>query len=66
MLFINRYGGIPMFGFKNILDQLIDARRENEELRAKIVKVNSDIEYMAMMTDTELDQSDGEDIDGTI
>lgn len=55
-----------MLGFKNILDQLIDARRENEELRAKIVKVNSDLEYMAMMTDTELDQSDGEDIDGTI
>lgn len=55
-----------MFGFKNVLDQLIDARRENEELRAKIVKVNSDIEYMAMMTDTDLDQSDGEDIDGKI
>lgn len=47
-----------MFGFKNIFNQLIDTRRENEELRASVVKANSDIEYIAMMTDVELEQED--------
>lgn len=47
-----------MFGFKNIFDQLMNARMENEELRAKVVKANSDIEYIAMMTDVELEQED--------
>ena len=47
-----------MFGFKSIFNQLIDTRRENEELRASVVKANSDIEYLAMMTDIELEQED--------
>ena len=42
-----------MFGFKTIFNQLIEARRDNEGLLA-----NSDIEYLAMMTDNELEQEE--------
>ncbi len=53
-----------MFAFKSIQKQLIEARKENDELRAKVIKANSDIEYLAMMTDVELDQEEAEN-DGT-
>ena len=46
---------------KQIFNQLIEARRDNEALLAKIVKANSDIEYLAMMTDNELEQEETDD-----
>lgn len=50
-----------MFKFLNFFDQLINIRSENNELKSKIVKANSDIEYLSMMTDIELDQGDTEE-----
>lgn len=50
-----------MFGFKTIFNQLMEARRDNEALLAGIVKANSDIEYLAMMTDNELEQEETDD-----
>ena len=50
-----------MFGFKTIFNQLIEARRDNEALLARIVKANSDIEYLAMRTNKEFDQEDTDD-----
>lgn len=52
-----------MFGFKTIFNQLIEARRDNEALLARIVKANSnsDIEYLAMMTNNELEQEETDD-----
>lgn len=50
-----------MFKFLNFFDQLMNIRSENNELKSKIVKANSDIEYLSMMTDIELDQGDTEE-----
>lgn len=47
-----------MFGFKSMIDRMLETYRENEELRSKIVKVNADIEYLSMMADIELEQEE--------
>lgn len=50
-----------MFEYKNIYKQLIEVRNKNAELEAKIDKTNADIEYIAMMTDVELEETENED-----
>ena len=47
-----------MFEYKNIYKQLIEVRNKNAELEAKIDKTNADIEYIAMMTDVELEEDE--------
>lgn len=49
-----------MIGYITLLQQLFSERRENAVLRAKINKNTSDIEYLSMMTDTELEQEEGQ------
>ena len=49
-----------MIGYVTLLQQLFSERRENAALRAKINKNTSDIEYLSMMTDTELEQEEGQ------
>lgn len=49
-----------MIGYITLLQQLFSERRENAALRAKINKNTSDIEYLSMMTGTELEQEEGQ------
>ena len=44
-----------MFGMKTIKEQALDLRRENVKLRIELDKTTADVEYIAMMTDVELD-----------
>lgn len=47
-----------MFGFLDARKQLIRERQKNAALEAQIAKANSDIEYLAMMADVEMEQED--------
>ena len=49
-----------MFGMKTIKEQTLDLRRENAKLKTNLDKTNADIEYIAMMTDIELDTDNDE------
>lgn len=44
-----------MFKYKSVQTQLIEERRKNERLGAQSVKNISNIDYIAMMTDVELE-----------
>lgn len=44
-----------MFKYKSVQAQLIEERRKNERLAAQSVKNISNIDYIAMMTDVELE-----------
>lgn len=55
-----------MFSFRNTREQLLDERRKNAELRAALAKTNADIEYIAMMTDVEIDDEEMEENNGNI
>lgn len=50
-----------MFGMKTIKEQALDLRRENVKLRIEIDKTTADVEYIAMMTDVELDSDETEE-----
>lgn len=47
-----------MFGFIGAREQLVKERQKNAALQAQIVKANSDIEYLAMMSDVEMEQDE--------
>ncbi len=47
-----------MFGHLNIKEQLRKEQEQNRELQAKLAKALGDMDYIAMMTDVELDQDD--------
>lgn len=49
-----------MFRFVGTREQLIRERQKNAALEAQIAKANSDIEYLAMMTDIEMEQEEDE------
>ncbi len=49
-----------MFGMKTIQQQALDLRRETAKLKTVLDKTNADIEYIAMMTDVELDTGSDE------
>ena len=44
-----------MFRYKSIKEQLLEERRKAEALKAQNIKQKSDIDYLAMMTDVELE-----------
>lgn len=50
-----------MFKFKDVKTQLMEEKKKNAELQAKLEKTNADIEYIAMMTDVELEETEGEE-----
>ena len=50
-----------MFGIKTIKEQALDLRRENIRLRTAFDKTAADVEYIAMMTDVELETEETED-----
>lgn len=45
-----------MFKFKDVKTQLLEEKKKNAELQAKLAKTNADVEYIAMMTDVELEE----------
>ena len=38
-------------------------RQENERLKSQLAKTNADMEYMAMMTDVDLEEGDDENVE---
>ena len=52
-----------MFEYKNIYKQLIEKKKKNAELEAKLNKTNADVEYIAMMTDVELETESEENVE---
>ena len=57
-----------MFRFKSTKEQLIEEQRKNARMQSILDKTNADVEYIAMMTDVELEFEDEkrEDEDGGI
>lgn len=53
-----------MFRFLSVREQLALERRKNELLQAQIVKNTSDIDYVAMMSDIDLDVEEPDDTEG--
>ena len=49
-----------MFGFISAREQLVKERQKNAAMQAQIAKANRDIEYLAMMTDIEMEQEEDE------
>ena len=49
-----------MFGFISAREQLVKERRKNAAMQAQIAKANSDIEYLAMMADIEMEKEEDE------
>lgn len=47
-----------MFGYKDTKRQLMEEKKKNAELQAKIAKTDADVEYIAMMTDVELEETE--------
>ena len=45
-----------MFGYKDTKTQLLEEKKKNAALQAKLAKTNADVEYIAMMTDVELEE----------
>lgn len=50
-----------MFEYKSLKQQLIDERNKNVVLKAQADKNASDIDYIAMMSDIELDAGETEE-----
>lgn len=50
-----------MFKMKTVREQALDLRRENIRLRTELEKTNADVEYIAMMSDIELDAGETEE-----
>lgn len=47
-----------MFGYKSTKEQLLEERRKNAQLQAELEKTSADVEYIAMMTDVELEDDE--------
>lgn len=50
-----------MLKFKDVKTQLFEEKKKNAELQAKLAKTNADVEYIAMMTDIELEETESEE-----
>ena len=44
-----------MFGFKSVAAQALDLRKKNNQLEQLLAKTVSDVEYIAMMSDIDLE-----------
>ncbi len=49
-----------MIKVKTVLQQLMDERKKNAALSARVEKLMSDMDYVAMMCDIELEEEDDE------
>lgn len=51
-----------MFDYKNMRKQLIEERRKNAELAQQLSKTRSDIDYLSMMADIDMEQDSEEEM----
>lgn len=49
-----------MFIHKNIIEQIAEERKNIEAVLSDLIKAEADMEYMAMMSDIELDEEEEE------
>jgi len=47
-----------MFVHKNIIEQIAEERRNIESVLSDLIKTKADMEYMAMMSDVDLEEGD--------
>ena len=47
-----------MFTYKKVKDQIIEERRKNAELQAALDKTAADLDYVAMITEVELEEEE--------
>jgi hypothetical protein len=52
-----------MFKYKSIHEQSFEERRKNAKLQAQVEKANADLEYIAMMTDVDIEEDETEVMD---
>lgn len=50
-----------MFKRKTIQEQLTEERNKSKALTAQLIKARADMEYLAMMTDIDIDEEEEED-----
>lgn len=50
-----------MFKMKTVKEQALDLRRENIRLKTALDKTNADVDYIAMMSDIDLETDDSEE-----
>ena len=51
-----------MFKYKSINDQLIEERNKNTLLNMQLAQAQANIDYIAMLTDIELEEEVSEDV----
>jgi len=51
-----------MFGFKSTRELLLEERRKNASLQAELAKTNADVEYLAMMADVEMEETEEQEV----
>ncbi len=44
-----------MFKYKTVKEQMLEERKKNAQLSAENIKIRSDVDFVAMMCDIELD-----------
>lgn len=49
-----------MFGYKSTREQLIEERRKNAALTAQLAQTNANLEFIAMMTDVDIDDEEAQ------
>lgn len=49
-----------MFDFKSTRKQLLEERRKNAQLKAKLNRTTADVAYLAMMTDVEIEDDNAD------
>jgi hypothetical protein len=47
-------GSLTMFKKKTIQEQLVEQRNKNEAILSELIRVNANLEYVAMMTDVDI------------
>ncbi len=52
-----------MFDYKNMRKQLMEERRKNAELAQQLNKTRSDIDYLSMMADIDMEQDSEEEME---
>lgn len=50
-----------MFVHKNIIEQIAEERKNIEAVLSDLIQTKADMEYMAMMSNIELDEEEDED-----
>lgn len=52
-----------MFIHKNIIEQIAEERRNIEAVLYDLIKAKADMEYLAMMSDVDLEEGDDENVE---